>query len=80
MAYCGANPWDGDGIDKVRPECVHPEHWLAVNLDLERGGWLDYDDPPALCRWAQVQQYCDLDAGHAGPHEWPGLKQLVPTL
>ncbi len=71
MTECGADPRAGDLINVNVPECTHPEHWQAVPA--ERDGWLDWDDAPAECRWAQVHQYCDLDLGHPGPHHWPGL-------
>lgn len=76
--YCDAGPWDGDLIDVNIPECTHPEHWQQVVDD--GTGWLDWDDAPAVCRWNQTHQFCDLDAGHDGPHHWPGLTIRVPVI
>jgi hypothetical protein len=77
IEYCHAEPWDGDGIDRNIPECTHPHHWLSVTHD---EAWLDWDDAPAECRWAQVHQYCELDKDHNGPHAWPGLTIRLPML
>jgi hypothetical protein len=60
-----------DAIYDLIPDCEAEGHTHGEDPD---AGW---DGPGATCRWNWVHGICDLDAGHAGPHEFVAEDEIV---